>query len=223
MLDVACGTGSAAIRAAQSGARVVGLDLMPPLFDAARREAAQGLTGCAMGQRRCGGAGRSLTAASTSCSRCSARRSPRASAPPRVSWRGCSAPAAGLRCSTGPRAAAARGSCCRCWRPRRATQRSPPLGWGNEARVRRLFAGSGVRLSFGHEIARSPAARGRGSRRTARASRWGRRVADRVSPRGRAARQLARGPSGRDLVALCAADGERADGHYLVVLGRRDG
>jgi len=44
VLDVACGTGSAAIRAAQSGARVVGLDLTPPLFDAARREAAQART-----------------------------------------------------------------------------------------------------------------------------------------------------------------------------------
>lgn len=41
VLDVACGTGSAGIRAAQSGARVVGLDLMPPLFDARRREAVQ--------------------------------------------------------------------------------------------------------------------------------------------------------------------------------------
>jgi len=42
--DVACGGGSAAIRAAQSGARVVGLDLTPPLFDARRREAAQART-----------------------------------------------------------------------------------------------------------------------------------------------------------------------------------
>ena len=44
VLDVACGTGSAAIRAAQSGARVVGLDLTPPRFDARRREAAQART-----------------------------------------------------------------------------------------------------------------------------------------------------------------------------------
>ncbi|HXY81790.1 MAG TPA: class I SAM-dependent methyltransferase [Gaiellaceae bacterium] len=37
VLDVACGTGNAAIRAAQAGARVVGVDLTPELFDAGRR------------------------------------------------------------------------------------------------------------------------------------------------------------------------------------------
>jgi SAM-dependent methyltransferase len=39
VLDVACGTGNAAIRAAQAGATVVGLDLTPELFDAARTRA----------------------------------------------------------------------------------------------------------------------------------------------------------------------------------------
>ena len=37
VLDVACGTGNAAIRAAQAGARVVGLDLTPEMFEAGRR------------------------------------------------------------------------------------------------------------------------------------------------------------------------------------------
>jgi SAM-dependent methyltransferase len=41
VLDVGCGTGNAAIRAAQSGARVVGVDLTPELFEAGRRDAAQ--------------------------------------------------------------------------------------------------------------------------------------------------------------------------------------
>jgi SAM-dependent methyltransferase len=36
VLDVACGTGNAAIRAAEDGARVVGIDLTPELFDAGR-------------------------------------------------------------------------------------------------------------------------------------------------------------------------------------------
>jgi SAM-dependent methyltransferase len=36
VLDVACGNGNAAIRAAQAGGRVVGLDLTPELFDAGR-------------------------------------------------------------------------------------------------------------------------------------------------------------------------------------------
>ncbi len=37
VLDVACGTGNAAIRAAQAGGRVVGLDLTPELLDHGRR------------------------------------------------------------------------------------------------------------------------------------------------------------------------------------------
>jgi len=39
LLDVATGTGNAAIPAAQAGAEVVGLDITPELFDAARRRA----------------------------------------------------------------------------------------------------------------------------------------------------------------------------------------
>jgi SAM-dependent methyltransferase len=41
VLDVACGTGNAAVQAAQAGADVVGLDLSPELFPAARRRAAE--------------------------------------------------------------------------------------------------------------------------------------------------------------------------------------
>ena len=41
VLDVACGTGNVAIRAAQAGGDVVGLDLTPELFEAGRRLAAQ--------------------------------------------------------------------------------------------------------------------------------------------------------------------------------------
>jgi ubiquinone/menaquinone biosynthesis C-methylase UbiE len=41
VLDVACGTGNAAIRAAQAGGEVVGLDLTPELFEAGRRLAKQ--------------------------------------------------------------------------------------------------------------------------------------------------------------------------------------
>ena len=40
VLDVACGTGNASIRAALAGGRVTGVDLTPELFDDARREAA---------------------------------------------------------------------------------------------------------------------------------------------------------------------------------------
>lgn len=41
LLDVATGTGNAAVPAAQRGAHVVGLDLVPKLLDAARRRAAE--------------------------------------------------------------------------------------------------------------------------------------------------------------------------------------
>lgn len=41
VLDVAAGTGNAAIRAAQAGASVTALDLTPELFDAGRRRAAE--------------------------------------------------------------------------------------------------------------------------------------------------------------------------------------
>lgn len=41
VLDVACGTGNATIRAAQAGGRVTGLDLTPQMFEAGRRRAAE--------------------------------------------------------------------------------------------------------------------------------------------------------------------------------------
>jgi SAM-dependent methyltransferase len=41
VLDVACGTGNVALRAAQAGATVTGLDLTPELFDAGRTLAAE--------------------------------------------------------------------------------------------------------------------------------------------------------------------------------------
>jgi SAM-dependent methyltransferase len=41
VLDVACGTGNAALRAAQAGATVVGVDLTPELFEAGRELAAE--------------------------------------------------------------------------------------------------------------------------------------------------------------------------------------
>jgi ubiquinone/menaquinone biosynthesis C-methylase UbiE len=55
VLDVACGTGNAAIRAAQAGARVVGVDLTPELFDAARERALRDWSRGRMGDGRRGG------------------------------------------------------------------------------------------------------------------------------------------------------------------------
>lgn len=41
VLDVACGTGNAALRAAQAGGRVTGIDITPELFEAGRRRSAE--------------------------------------------------------------------------------------------------------------------------------------------------------------------------------------
>ena len=51
VLDVACGTGNAAIRAAQAGGTVVGVDLTPELFDAGRQLAAD--AGVEIGRASC--------------------------------------------------------------------------------------------------------------------------------------------------------------------------
>jgi SAM-dependent methyltransferase len=40
VLDIACGTGNTAVRAAAAGGRVVGVDITPELFEAGKREAA---------------------------------------------------------------------------------------------------------------------------------------------------------------------------------------
>src|SRR5919106_5874327 len=42
VLDLACGTGNAAVPAARAGAEVVGLDLVPELLEGGRRKAAEG-------------------------------------------------------------------------------------------------------------------------------------------------------------------------------------
>ena len=98
-------------------------------------------------------------------------------------------------------------------------QAERPLRWGDEAHVRRLFAGSGVRLSFSHEIARHPL-RGVGALAEPLEHHAG--VVGPLIALRRAAERRGSWPAVQaDVAALCAADGERADGHYLVVLGRK--
>jgi hypothetical protein len=98
-------------------------------------------------------------------------------------------------------------------------QAEPPLGWGNEAHVRRLFAGSGVRLSFSHEIARGPL---RGAAALAEPLEHHAGVVGPLIALRRAAERRGNWPAVQaDVVALCAADGVCADGQYLVVLARK--
>jgi SAM-dependent methyltransferase len=217
VLDVACGTGSAAIRAAQSGARVVGLDLTPPLFDAARREAAQARTdvrwvsGDAAALPFADGSfdvvlsvfGAALARRQRATARELARVLRRGGRLAMFNWTAVGAP----------------GELLALLATQTPDEAEPTLGWGNEAHVRRLFAGSGVRLSFSHEIARYPL-RGVGALAEPLEHHAG--VVGPLIALRRATERRGNWPAVRaDVTALCATEGGRADGYYLVVLGRK--
>jgi SAM-dependent methyltransferase len=152
VLDVACGTGNAAIRAAQAGGRVVGVDLTPELFEAGRRNAAEAgvevewlegdaedlpledesadvvvsVFGCMFAPRH------RVTAAELA----------------RVLRPG------GRLCVTGWTAGGEVGKLFRTlggYMPPPPPFVEPPLLWGDEAHVRELFEGTGVELEFARE------------------------------------------------------------------------
>ena len=94
VVDIAAGSGNAAIPAARRGADVVATDLTPELLDIGRRAAdAEGVSLALAGRRRRGhalrgrGAGRRDLVSSASCS-------PRTTRPPPTSWSASSARAA---------------------------------------------------------------------------------------------------------------------------------
>lgn len=217
VLDLACGTGSAAIRAAQSGARVVGLDLTPALFDARRREAVQARTDV----RWVSGDAAALPfsdgsfdvvlsvfgAALAACQLATARELAR------VLRRGGRLAMFNWIARGGP------GELLSLLAAQTPDQAELPLAWGNEAHVRRLFAGSGLRLSFSHEIARYPLG-GAGALAEPLEHHAGV-VGALIALRRAAERRGSWCAVQADVAALCAADGERADGHYLVVFGRK--
>ena len=98
-------------------------------------------------------------------------------------------------------------------------QEECPLGWGNEAHVRLLFAGSGLRLSFSHEVVRHPL-RGVGALAEPLEHHAGV-VGPLIALRRAAERRGSWRGVRANVVALCAADDVCADGEYLVVLGRK--
>ena len=214
VLDVACGTGIAAIRAAQAGARVVGVDLTPALFEPGRRAAAQ--TGLEL--RWIAGDSEALPfgdasfdvvlsafgAMFASDHAAAARELARVLRPggrlAMLNWTGRGGPGELLAMVS-------------------AYVSDHPLLWGEEPHVRELFARTGLELSFEHEIARSPLRRSVS-------------LADRVEPfmsiigpailLRRMAEERGDWPQLRArLERLYAIGDERADGHYLVVLGRK--
>ena len=152
VLDVACGTGNAAIRAAEAGATVTGVDLTPELFEAGRREAAaSGVT-----LKWVQGDAEELPFADESFD----------------------AVLSTFGCMFAPRHAVAAAEIARvlrpggrlgitAWTPEGGMGRffrtvgaympppppiaQPPALWGSEPHVRELFAGSGIELDFRRE------------------------------------------------------------------------
>ena len=160
VLDVACGTGNAALRAAQAGARVVGVDLTPELLDEAAAGSPsearrRGAVARGRRARRC----RSTTRASTSSCRCSAACSRLATAWPRRSWRGCCDRAAGWPCAAwtpGRRDGRVLSDARRTSADRRPISCSRRCCGDRRTTFRDLFADTGVELEFAREFVEFP-------------------------------------------------------------------
>ena len=152
VLDVACGTGNAAIRAAQAGARVTGVDLTPELLDAGRALAAD--AGVAIEWIEGDAEALPVEDASFDVA---------------VSVFGCMfAPRHRVTAVELARALRSGGRLCvTAWTPEGAMGEffrtlggymppppgvaEPPLLWGSEDHVRGLFEGTGVELEFERE------------------------------------------------------------------------
>jgi SAM-dependent methyltransferase len=157
VLDVACGTGNAAIRAARAGGRVVGVDLTPELFDAGRRLADEaGVT-----VEWVEGDAEELpfpdasfdVVLSTFGVMFAPRHRVAAAELARVLRPG---GRLGV-CSWTPEGS--QGTCFRRlagYAPPAPDFAQPPLLWGSEAHVRDLFAGTGVHVEFDREVAAAP-------------------------------------------------------------------
>lgn len=158
VLDVACGTGNAALRAAAAGARTVGVDLTPELLEVGRSLARE--SGVAVEWRE--GDAENLPLDDESFDVV-------------ISVFGCMfAPrhdAVARELGRVLRSGGRLGICA--WTPEGAIGRffrtmsaylpppppefaTPPLAWGTEDHVRRLFAGTGVELEFRRETVEFP-------------------------------------------------------------------
>ena len=154
VLDVACGTGNAAIRAAEAGGRVVGVDLTPELFEAGRQLA----SAAGVEIEWVEGDAEALPVADASFDVV-------------VSVFGCMfAPRHRVTAAELARALRPGGRLCvTAWAPEGYMGdffrtlgghmpppppfAEPPLLWGSEDHVRELFAGTGVELEFAREVA----------------------------------------------------------------------
>jgi SAM-dependent methyltransferase len=157
VLDVACGTGNAAIRAAQVGANVVGVDLTPELFDDARRLAAEAGVDADWVQ----GDAEALPFADESFDivlstfgcmfaprhRVTAAEIARVLRPGGrigiTAWRPEGSVADFFRTVAG-------------YLPPPSAIAEPPALWGSEEHTRELFAGTAVELAFEHDFVEAP-------------------------------------------------------------------
>jgi len=152
VLDVACGTGNAALRAAQAGGRVTGVDLTPELFDAGRALAAEAgveieyVEGDAEALPVPDG-GFDVVVSVMGCMfaprhRTTAAELARALRP------------GGRLCVTAWTPGGEIGKLFRtlgAYMPPPPPFAQPPLLWGTEDHVRELFEGTGVELAFAYE------------------------------------------------------------------------
>jgi SAM-dependent methyltransferase len=152
VLDVACGTGNAALRAAAAGARTVGVDLTPELLDVGRQLASE--AGVEVEWQEADAESLPFESASFDVA---------------ISVFGCMFAArqdvAARELARVLRPDGRLGICA--WTPEGATGQffrtvsaylppppeiaAPPLLWGSEDHVRRLFVGTGVALEFARE------------------------------------------------------------------------
>lgn len=153
VLDVAAGTGNAAIRAAQAGASVTALDLTPELFDAGRRRAAE--TGVEVpwvagdAEELPFGDGSFDVVLSTFGAIFAPRHEVAAAEIGRVLR-----PGGRIGIATWPPDGAVADVFATVGRhlPPPPEIAAPPLLWGSEEHVRRIFAGTGIRPSFEREV-----------------------------------------------------------------------
>jgi ubiquinone/menaquinone biosynthesis C-methylase UbiE len=152
VLDVACGTGNAALRAAQAGARVTAVDITPELLEEGRRLAAESgldvewLEGDA--EALPVAAGRFDVVLSVMGCMFAPRHRVAAAELARVLRPG------GRLYVTGWAPDGAMGAMFKLLGghlPPPPPPAESPLGWGSEEHVRELFAGTGVELAFARE------------------------------------------------------------------------
>jgi ubiquinone/menaquinone biosynthesis C-methylase UbiE len=153
VLDVACGTGNAALRAAGAGAHVVGVDLTPELLEAGRRlaDAARVEVDWVEGDAEalpCDDEAFDVVLSVFGCM-FAPRHAIAAGELARVLRPG------GRLCVTAWTPSGAMGQNFRTLGahlpPPPLPDAQPPLAWGDEEHVRSLFAGTGVDVAFSHE------------------------------------------------------------------------